>query len=270
MNCRWLKTWRPKIGGGFRMVGQSLDTADRRGKPALITRFKGSHGRRALLIRSGRALLAAMVVGAIDAAPAHGREPVLRVSGYVQAPAADTLVMRLPGWRPGQVLEHIDAGWADTLVIRLFGIVSVQADQMCGRGRDRWPCGRRAREWLAFKLDGALVHCTVGGDAAGGGRVVEALFPPGFGKGGSGSEDGPGRAAKAVLARCAGGEIGDLGLALVEAGFAVVGWHGYRMAFEEARAEGRGIWRRGPGEGVARPDEWLARRLLAAKAALEN
>lgn len=221
-------------------------------------------------MRSGRALLAALALGAMGAAPADARKPVLRVSGYVQAAAADTLVMRLPGWRPGQVLQHIDAGWADTLVIRLAGIVSVQADQMCGRGAYRWPCGRRAREWLAFKLRGAPVHCSVGGDAAGGGRVVDALFPPGFGKGGAASEDGPGRAVKAVLARCAGGGIGDLGLALVEAGFAVVGWHGYRMAFEEARAEGRGIWRRGPGEGVARPDEWLARRLLAARAAIES
>ena len=213
----------------------------------------------------GLSLLAAVAVGAIGSADARG--PGLRASGYVQVAAADTLVMRLPGWRPGQVLEHIDAGWADTLVIRLFGIVSVQTDQMCGRGRDRWPCGRRAREWLAFKLHRVPVHCTVGGDATGGGRVVEALLPPGFGKGGSGSEEGPGRAVKAVLARCAGGEFGDLGLALVEAGFAVVGWHGYRMAFEEARAEGCGVWRRGAGEGVARPDEWLARRVLAAKEA---
>ena len=216
-------------------------------------------------------LLTALAVGAIGATPAaDARSPILRVSGYVQVVAADTLVIRLPGWQPGQVLEHIDAGWADTLVIRLFGIVAVQADQMCGRGRDRWPCGLRAREWLAFKLHRVPVHCTVGGDATGGGRVVEALFPPGFGKDEAGSKDGPGRAVKAVLARCAGGEIGDLGLALTEAGFAVVGWHGYRMTFEEARAKGLGIWRRGQGEGVARPDEWLARRLLAAKAALES
>jgi endonuclease YncB( thermonuclease family) len=103
--------------------------------------------------------------------------------------------------------------------VRLYGIDAPEYLQTCKNvdGKN-WPCGAMARTKLVTLIDGAVVTCL------------------------SKANDKYGRA----IATCSTPKVPDLGLALVEAGFAVSGAGGgegpYTISESLAEVEHRGIW----------------------------
>lgn len=110
--------------------------------------------------------------------------------------------------------------------VRLLGIDAPEYRQTYRDERGRpWPCGREARAELERLIGRGAVDCRSSG------------------------RDRYGRA----LAICSAARIGDVGEAIVRAGYAVDYMGGrYTAAEAEARAARRGIWR---GE-FERPDAW--------------
>lgn len=113
--------------------------------------------------------------------------------------------------------------------VRLYGVDAPEYRQICKdvEGKD-WPCGADARTKLVTLIGGAPVTCQ------------------------SQATDKYGRA----VATCSTPKVPDLGLALVEAGFAVSGEGGgdgpYTISESLAEVEHRGIWQ---GEFTP-PREW--------------
>jgi endonuclease YncB( thermonuclease family) len=102
-------------------------------------------------------------------------------------------------------------------LIRLQGIDAPELEQQCqDKKRRPWPCGREAHAHLAGLLSRGLVSCAIAGN----------------------DRYGP------ALATCSTDLIGDVGEAMVRAGFAsnFIGWR-YLLVQTEARIRKRGVWR---------------------------
>ena len=142
---------------------------------------------------------------------------------------------RQPASRPG--VSSTLAGYpavidGDTLRlngerIRIVGIDAPETNQTCtdASGR-RWACGRVATQRLSALISGGRVECTAKG------------------------RDRYGR----ILAACAADDVGDLGGAMVRAGYAV-DYGGYWLTEVGARLRRRGLW----AGDFERPQDWRRR-----------
>lgn len=101
--------------------------------------------------------------------------------------------------------------------IRIQGVDAPELSQLCGSGRDRWPCGRGAAAFLRRHVEGRALACERR-DTDRFGRVV-------------------------AICRLRGSDVGRL---LVEAGWATA-YRRYSLTYvaseERARKAARGIWR---------------------------
>ena len=114
-------------------------------------------------------------------------------------------------------------------LIRLQGIDAPELEQQCqDKKRRAWPCSREAHAHLAGLLSRGLVSCAIAGN----------------------DRYGP------ALATCSTDLIGDVGEAMVRAGFAsnFIGWR-YLLVQTEARIRKRGLWR----GSFERPFAWRRR-----------
>lgn len=154
--------------------------------------------------RFGRSkwLLLLVLLGIAPFVPVRHKGPkTVNFSGPFRAVDGDTLTFGA---------EHM----------RLRGLDAPERRQLCGEGRAVWPCGRRATEELAARLNGAT--CTARGRDK----------------------------YRRRLASCSNAS-GDIGAALVLDGMAV-SYGNYAREEAEARAARRGLWA-GP---FMRPEDW--------------
>ena len=127
-------------------------------------------------------------------------------------------------------------------IFRLFGVDACAPGQVAMLGRQSWPCGTMATAWLVKATLGAWVACVTIRDEG-----------------------------DAHVARCATANHPDLGLAMLEAGDAVLApatsgeapVAAYVAAESEARRAFRGVW----SSAFAMPWDWRAAHPDAAHAA---